>query len=251
MGRGRQKAKQTRIARKLKYLTTDTDYDQLAKELSQRDSSEARTDPLRVVEEQFGAQAGKDNRADRGPSDQASAAALDDAFGGEPAGDDDLDDYARWAAEAAAKATSGEIPAVTPRRKPIPIPVPSALSHKPASKAAVKPVEVSTAVVPESAKVAPKRVASPKTGAAKKAGSVVKATAKAAKKATSAVTKPAGAKAAEAAGAPKPTKATAAKKKTAGTSTAAGAKAKGKSAAAGRATRSSKKKAMPTTATAA
>ncbi len=27
MGRGRQKAKQQKIARKLKYLTTDTDYD--------------------------------------------------------------------------------------------------------------------------------------------------------------------------------------------------------------------------------
>ena len=34
MGRGRQKAKQQKIARKLKYLTTDTDYDELAKELS-------------------------------------------------------------------------------------------------------------------------------------------------------------------------------------------------------------------------
>ena len=33
MGRGRQKAKQQKIARKLKYLTTDTDYDELAKEL--------------------------------------------------------------------------------------------------------------------------------------------------------------------------------------------------------------------------
>ena len=31
MGRGRQKAKQQKIARKLKYLTTDTDYDELAK----------------------------------------------------------------------------------------------------------------------------------------------------------------------------------------------------------------------------
>ena len=39
MGRGRQKAKQTKIARKLKYLTTDTDYDELAKELSNRDKS--------------------------------------------------------------------------------------------------------------------------------------------------------------------------------------------------------------------
>ena len=34
MGRGRQKAKQQKIARKLKYLTTDTDYDELAKELN-------------------------------------------------------------------------------------------------------------------------------------------------------------------------------------------------------------------------
>ena len=30
MGRGRQKAKQQKIARKLKYLTTDTDYDDVA-----------------------------------------------------------------------------------------------------------------------------------------------------------------------------------------------------------------------------
>ena len=72
MGRGRQKAKQQKIARKLKYLTTDTDYD--------------------------------------------------------------LDEYAKWAAEAAAKATSGEIPvtkAAAPKpHKPIPMPVPSALKPK-------------------------------------------------------------------------------------------------------------------------
>ena len=37
MGRGRQKAKQQKIARKLKYLTTDTDYDELAKELSEQE----------------------------------------------------------------------------------------------------------------------------------------------------------------------------------------------------------------------
>ena len=43
MGRGRQKAKQQKIARKLKYLTTDTDYDELAKELG------ARRSPVRVL----------------------------------------------------------------------------------------------------------------------------------------------------------------------------------------------------------
>ncbi|MDY2940786.1 MAG: DUF3073 domain-containing protein [Varibaculum sp.] len=33
MGRGRQKAKQTKVARKLKYYSPDTDYDALAREL--------------------------------------------------------------------------------------------------------------------------------------------------------------------------------------------------------------------------
>lgn len=33
MGRGRQKAKQTKVARQLKYFSPDTDYDALAKEL--------------------------------------------------------------------------------------------------------------------------------------------------------------------------------------------------------------------------
>ena len=41
MGRGRQKAKQTRAARKLKYLTTDTDYSQLQKELSNKKQGHA------------------------------------------------------------------------------------------------------------------------------------------------------------------------------------------------------------------
>lgn len=49
--------------------------------------------------------------------------------------DDDLDEYAKWAAEAAAKATSGEFPAtkaaVAPKQhKPIPMPMPSALKPK-------------------------------------------------------------------------------------------------------------------------
>ena len=34
MGRGRQKAKQTKVARKLKYYTPDTDYQALERELS-------------------------------------------------------------------------------------------------------------------------------------------------------------------------------------------------------------------------
>ena len=93
MGRGRQKAKQQKIARKLKYLTTDTDYDELAKELSEQEAA---------------------------PATQ----------------EDDLDEYAKWAAEAAAKATSGEFPASAPAapkpapRKPIPMPMPSALKPK-------------------------------------------------------------------------------------------------------------------------
>ena len=37
MGRGRQKAKQQKIALKARNLTTDTDYDELAKELSEQE----------------------------------------------------------------------------------------------------------------------------------------------------------------------------------------------------------------------
>ena len=47
--------------------------------------------------------------------------------------EDDLDEYAKWAAEAAAKATSGEMPvtkAAPKPHKPIPMPVPSALKPK-------------------------------------------------------------------------------------------------------------------------
>ncbi len=42
MGRGRAKAKQTKVARDLKYRTLDTDFDQLQRELQgQADSAEA------------------------------------------------------------------------------------------------------------------------------------------------------------------------------------------------------------------
>lgn len=39
MGRGRQKAKQTKVARELKYQTHDTDFERLQRELSGESSS--------------------------------------------------------------------------------------------------------------------------------------------------------------------------------------------------------------------
>ena len=113
MGRGRQKAKQQKIARKLKYLTTDTDYDELAKELNQQEPGSGSTDPFADVEDQY---------ADKN---------VDFALASTPS--DDLDDYAKWAAEAAAKATSGEMPVSSPApkpHKPMPMPTPSALKRK-------------------------------------------------------------------------------------------------------------------------
>lgn len=53
MGRGRQKAKQQKIARKLKYLTTDTDYDELAKELSEQEPGTGSPDPFADVDDQY------------------------------------------------------------------------------------------------------------------------------------------------------------------------------------------------------
>ena len=120
MGRGRQKAKQQKIARKLKYLTTDTDYDELAKELNHQESGSGSVDPFADVDTQYESRY-TDKSADRAPASVSSAPS------------DDLDDYAKWAAEAAAKATSGEMPATSPApkpRKPMPMPVPSALKRK-------------------------------------------------------------------------------------------------------------------------
>lgn len=130
MGRGRQKAKQQKIARKLKYLTTDTDYDELAKELSEQEPGTGSPDPFAEVDDQY-ADKDVDSVADAHVSNSAETA---------PAQEDDLDEYAKWAAEAAAKATSGEFPASAPAkavnvpkpapRKPIPMPMPSALKPK-------------------------------------------------------------------------------------------------------------------------
>ena len=124
MGRGRQKAKQQKIARKLKYLTTDTDYDELAKELSEQEPGMGSPDPFADIDDQYA-----DKDVDSAADDHAAEAA--------PATqEDDLDENAKWAAEAAAKATSGEFPASAPAapkpapRKPIPMPMPSALKPK-------------------------------------------------------------------------------------------------------------------------
>ncbi|KFI95656.1 DUF3073 domain-containing protein [Bifidobacterium stellenboschense] len=133
MGRGRQKAKQQKIARKLKYLTTDTDYDELAKELSGQEPGTGSVDPFADLDDHY-----DDHYADVASSDSARDA--DDAAGKSAApAEDDLDEYAKWAAEAAAKATSGEFPKTSakpaapkpmPPHKPIRMPMPSALKPK-------------------------------------------------------------------------------------------------------------------------
>ena len=95
MGRGRQKAKQQKIARKLKYLTTDTDYDELAKELSEQEPGMGSPDPFADIDDQYA-----DKDVDSAADDHASGA----AEAAPATQEDDLDEYAKWAAEAAAKA---------------------------------------------------------------------------------------------------------------------------------------------------
>ena len=123
MGRGRQKAKQQKIARKLKYLTTDTDYDELAKELGAQEPGSGSFDPFADIEAKYSHDA---DAEDEIPEDAQESAQTD--------AEDDLDEYAKWAAEAAAKATSGEFSAAksaAPKpHKPIPMPMPSALKPK-------------------------------------------------------------------------------------------------------------------------
>ena len=130
MGRGRQKAKQQKIARKLKYLTTDTDYDELAKELNAQEVGTGSFDPFADVEDD-------DHMVDT--ATEASDVQPDSSATSQ---DDDLDEYAKWAAEAAeaaAKATSSETsatsaasaPKAAPKpHRPIPMPMPSALKPK-------------------------------------------------------------------------------------------------------------------------
>lgn len=66
MGRGRQKAKQTKVARQLKYFSPETDYDALQRELA------------------------SDGSGTRSP------AASDDADEEDESSADDEDDYAEW-----------------------------------------------------------------------------------------------------------------------------------------------------------
>ena len=75
MGRGRQKAKQQKIARKLKYLTTDTDYDELAKELSEQEPGMGSPDPFADIDDQYA-----DKDVDSAADDHASGAAEAHAF---------------------------------------------------------------------------------------------------------------------------------------------------------------------------
>ena len=122
MGRGRQKAKQQKIARKLKYLTTDTDYDELAKELNSSEPGQGSFDPFASSEgyEEDTYLQEKDDTAESIATHTSS--------------DDDLDEYAKWAAEAAAKAVSSENSAAHPGTHAgvhhhIPMPMPNFI-HK-------------------------------------------------------------------------------------------------------------------------
>ena len=88
MGRGRQKAKQQKIARKLKYLTTDTDYDELAKELGAQEPGSGSFDPFADIEAKYSHDA---DAEDEIPEDVQESTQGD--------AEDDLDEYAKWAAE--------------------------------------------------------------------------------------------------------------------------------------------------------
>ncbi|RFD78460.1 hypothetical protein AXE77_04970 [Gardnerella vaginalis] len=123
MGRGRQKAKQQKIARKLKYLTTDTDYVELAKELNSSEPGQGSFDPFASSESYE-----EDTYLPEQDSTNQTDATAD------VSDDDDLDEYAKWAAEAAAKAVSNENSAAhtgahAPVHHHIPMPVPSFM-HK-------------------------------------------------------------------------------------------------------------------------
>jgi hypothetical protein len=73
MGRGRQKAKQTKVARELKYFSPDTDYNALQRELAGGSNGHSETIPAEAELDQ-------------------DAEAEDDE-------DDDADQYADWSPE--------------------------------------------------------------------------------------------------------------------------------------------------------
>lgn len=110
MGRGRQKAKQQKIARKLKYLTTDTDYDELAKELNTHEPGQGSFDPFESdsynnTEDYLDNHDDSESLSveDDSKDTNTNAGSLHDSVS---SGDDDLDDYAEWAAQSAAQAAT-------------------------------------------------------------------------------------------------------------------------------------------------
>ncbi|WKD58105.1 hypothetical protein CAPI_07885 [Corynebacterium capitovis DSM 44611] len=62
MGRGRAKAKQTKVARQLKYHTPDMDLDSLQKELAGQTPSRSWEDDDQDVDDQYGDYANWDSR---------------------------------------------------------------------------------------------------------------------------------------------------------------------------------------------
>ena len=81
MGRGRQKAKQQKIARKLKYLTTDTDYDELAKELGAQEPGSGSFDPFADIEAKYSHDVdAEDETVGDGQTSSDSADDLDEAY---------------------------------------------------------------------------------------------------------------------------------------------------------------------------
>ncbi|GAA1915698.1 DUF3073 domain-containing protein [Nocardioides hwasunensis] len=64
MGRGRAKAKQTKVARDLKYRTHETDFGALAKELHGEDNSHSRTTEVEPDEDEWSDHADPRRRAD-------------------------------------------------------------------------------------------------------------------------------------------------------------------------------------------
>lgn len=78
MGRGRQKAKQTKVARQLKYFSPVTDYDALQRELA----ANGHADPY--VER---------------PSEDVEKSSEDVDEADLPGSDGEVDEYARWAAQ--------------------------------------------------------------------------------------------------------------------------------------------------------
>lgn len=125
MGRGRQKAKQTKMARKLKYMKTDTDYNELERELASQEEENQDNDSPDPADDR------RDGSLEPGESNGFDD--LEPAFQAKGRREDkpeDLDDYAAWAAEAAKKADRQAMKKPVPH-KPFPkMPFPSGLKPK-------------------------------------------------------------------------------------------------------------------------